>query len=138
MSEQHIALSAERQSFRSPLGLRPVHEKEEGADIRRLPEGVYGYTTAPASDELPLFAAPIYRSTEVHKLKGGAVQVIGYVTEKEAAEIENGAEPLAVDLYPEPYEKAVKLAAIPLSRIDARKLPTRDHGNSMRVEVAPK
>lgn len=136
--ETHIALSAERQALRDRLKLRLVTPEENGMPVDRLPEGVYGFTTSPSSDELPLFNKPIYQCTEIQKLKGGEVIFLGYLTKKEAEALESGAEPMAVDLYPEPYGEATVLVSIPDSRVDRRKLPTRDHGNAMKVEVAQK
>ena len=103
----------------------------------RLPEGVFGYTTAPAADELPLFDVPVFRCFEIHKLASGEICWVGYVTEQEAEAFKTGREPVALDLYPDPYGQATSLISVPETRVDRRKPPTRDHGNSMRMELAP-
>lgn len=136
--EIHPALTAERQSFRDRVKLRLVTDKEDGLPLDRLPEGVYGFSTSPATDELPLFHKPIFRCFELHKLAGGQVCWIGYVTEKEYNDFQTGAEPMTLDLYPDPYEQSNKLVSIPFGRVDRRKPPTRDAGNSMKMEIAPK
>jgi hypothetical protein len=136
--ETHPALTSERQALRDRLNLRLVTAEENGMPVDRLPEGVYGYTTSPSSDELPLFVKPIYQCTEIHKPVGGPVHFIGYLTKKEAETFLAGAEPMTVDVYPEPYEESTELVSIPDSRVDRRRLPTRDHGNAMKVEIAPK
>ena len=136
--EIHPALTPERQALRDRLNLRLVTPEENGMPVDRLPEGVYGFTTSPSSDELPLFNKPIFRCTEIHKPVGGPVHFIGYLTKKDADAFHAGAEPITVDLYPDPYEDATELVSIPDSRVDRRKLPSRDQGNAMRVEIAPK
>jgi hypothetical protein len=139
MSHQtHPALTPERHALRDRLNLRLVTPEENGMPVDRLPEGVYGYTTSPSSDELPLFTKPIVHCTEVHKPVGGPIHFIGYVTKKDAETFQAGAEPMSLDLFPDPYEEATELISIPDSRVDRRKLPARDHGNPMRMEVAPK
>jgi hypothetical protein len=135
--EQRPAMSVERIACRERLGLRLVREEEEGRNIRNQPAGIYGFTCAPATDELPLFIKPVYRCFEVHKLAGGEVAILGYVTDKEFQAFDAGVEPIAMNLFPEPYGESVKLISVPLSRVDRRKPPTRDEGNSMMVEVAP-
>lgn len=136
--ETHPALTPERQALRDRLKLRPVTPEESGKPVDRLPEGVYGFTTSPSSDELPLFSKPVFRCAEIHKPAGGPICFIGYVTKKDASAFDAGAEPMALDLYPDPYEEATELISIPDSRVDRRKPPSRDHGNAMRMETAPK
>jgi hypothetical protein len=138
MSQQHPALSPERQSFREPYALRLVTAREEGVPIHRLPEGVYGFTGSPASEELPLFMVPTFRCFEVHKQKGGAVALIGYLTEKQHGELQTATAKVSLDLFPDPYEEATLLVSILLSQIDHRKLPARDAGCPMRIDVSPR
>jgi hypothetical protein len=135
MSKLHLALSPERQAFREPHALRLVTLKEEGVPIRKLPEGVYGFTGSPASEELPLFINPTFRCFEVHKRNGGAVAIIGYVAANAYDDFQRSAGPLSLDLYPDEHGEATKLISIPLSRIALRKLPVRDGGSYMRVDT---
>jgi hypothetical protein len=136
--EQRIAFTAAREKLRQQHGVRVVTGAEDGCDARALPAGVYGFTGAPGARELPLFAKPITRSTEVHKTADGEIYLLGYLTVEEAAAFESGTEPLSVELYPEPYQAAQALVAVPLARIDRRKLPARSNGNPMRTEIAPR
>jgi hypothetical protein len=129
MSEQHSAHSAERKALRERHSLRLVTEKEEGLHITKQPEGVFGFTGSPSSEELPLFMVPTYRCFEVHKLRGGEVTLVGYVTEKETTAL--------VDLYPDPHGEATRLITVPLSRIEVRKPPSREEGNWMRIQLLP-
>lgn len=135
--EQHPALTVERMKLRESLGLRVIRDEEEGRHIDSQLAGVYGFTGAPATEELPLFVKPIYRCTEVHKLASGEIHLLGYVTGKEAGAFDAGSEPIVINLYPDPFGESTKLISIPLSRIDRRRPPTRDEGNSMMVEIAP-
>lgn len=136
--ELNPALTEERSAFRAQFKLRLVTDQENGAPIDRLPEGIFGYTTSPAADELPVFAQPVFRGFEMHKYAGGEISWVGYVTATEKQAFETGAEPMTLDLYPEPYEQSATLVVIPAGRVDRRKPPTRDFGNAMKMELAPK
>lgn len=139
MSEQvHPALSPERESYRGRYAVRLIQADEEGHDLHSLPEGVYGFTTAAGSEELPVFIKPIFRCFEVHKLAGGEICYVGYLTEKEYQALQNGSEPITIVFYPEPHEESTKISSVPLSRIDRAKAPSRDDGNFVRMEVGPK
>ncbi len=135
--EQHPALSVERIAFRERLGLRLVRSEEEGRNIVNQLNGVYGFTGAPSSDELPLFFKPVYRCFEVHKPASGGFAIVGYVTGKEQEALDAGVEPVTIQLYPDPHGESDKLVSVPQSRIDRRRPPSRDDGNPMLVEVGP-
>jgi hypothetical protein len=136
--DTHPAFTPEREALRARHGVRAILSEEEGHDVRQLPTGVYGFTAAPAAPELPLFIQPIVRSTEVHRTLDGEIYLIGYLNPTEALTIENGAEPVRASLYPDPRDTATELVALPMSRIYHRQPPTREGGNSMAVEIAPK
>lgn len=135
--EQHAALSAERNALRARLGLRAIRAEEEGRNIGNQAAGVYGFTGAPASDEMPIFIQPFFRCTEVHRLSDGEVAMVGYVTDQERVAFEAGSEPASIHLYPDPWRDSNCLISVPLGRVDRRKPPARDEGNPMMVEVAP-
>lgn len=136
-NEQNPALSPEREAFRKKYNVSIVASEMEGTSVLRQPDGVYGFTTAPASDEMPLFSKPVYRCTELIRT-AEEILIVGYLNPSEAELVEAGLEPATATLYPEPYEQATRLVGIPLSRIDRRRPPTRDEGNSMKIEVGPK
>ena len=135
---QHPAFNPDREEMRRRASLRPISDKEEGWNIRRLPEGIYGFTGAPASEELPLFVAPIYQCFEVQKLIGGEICHVGYVTEAEFQQYQQGLGSMVMDLYPEPYGASTKLISVPRSRTDRTRSPTRDRGNAMKMDIAPR
>ncbi|MFZ5926151.1 MAG: hypothetical protein ACOYX1_01765 [Acidobacteriota bacterium] len=136
--DQNVTLSPERQALRARAQVRLVRPEEEGSGIRRLPEGVYGFSSAASSDEIPLFSKPIYGAFEVHKLTGGEVAWVGYVTESDYRRFEQGGEAFSMELYPEPFGGATRLVSVPASRVDRRKPQARENGMPMRVEVAPR
>jgi len=132
------AFSPERQTLRAKHGVRAVSSVEEGRDVKLLPTGIYGFTAAPAAPELPLFTHAIVRSTEVHKTTDGEIYLIGYLDPAEAEKLARGSESMRANLYPEPRDQATALVALPMSRVDQRHPPSRDNGNFMTVEIAPK
>jgi len=136
--DQAALNTPEREQLRKENDVRLIAPEEEGNDTALLPTGVYGFTTAPGASEIPLFAAPVFRCTEVHKTVDGEVRLIGYFKSADAQALAVGAEPFTADLYPEPYEDATTLVCVPVSRLDRRRPPARDHGNPMRVDVAPR
>ena len=133
----HNSLLPERQALRDGSKLRIVTAKEEGTDIQHLPDGVYGFTGAPATAEIPLFIKPYFECFEIHKLHVGQTAWVGYVTADELAGYQRGDAPLTLDLYPDPHEHSTCLLWVPDLRVARRKPPTRDKGNSMRMEIAP-
>ncbi|WP_321473782.1 hypothetical protein [uncultured Paludibaculum sp.] len=135
---QHIALAPERQALRDANQLRAVNAQEEGTGVRHLPGGVYGFTGAPATNEIPLFGKPVFECFEVQKRADGGLVFVGYVTEKEKQVIEQGLDPVVADLYPEPHGESSALVAIPGVRVDRRRPPTRENGNSMKVDIGPR
>lgn len=132
----HNSLLPERQALRDSSNLRIVTAKEEGTDVQFLPAGVYGFTGAPAAAEIPLFSKPYFECFEIHKLAGGETAWVGYLTEQERAGYQQGGEHLTLDLYPEPHEQATCLVRVTETRVERRRPPTRDKGNSMRMEIA--
>jgi hypothetical protein len=135
---QHPAFSPEREAFRQRFNLRLLASAEEGHHIGLLPDGVYGFTSSAATSELPLFRLPTFRSFEIHKLAGGEVCYVGYVTEAEYQQFQRGSEPGVLTLHPEPSGAATHLISLPLARMDRVKPPAREEGNSIRVEFAPR
>jgi hypothetical protein len=136
--EQHPAFSPEREQIRAKSNLRPLKAEEIGNPLASLPEGIYGFTTSAATSEVAMFDKPVFRSFEVHKLPGGGIMYLGYVTEADQQALERGDEPATVDLYPDPHERALQLVSVPDSRIDRRRPPLRDMGSPMKLDIAPK
>ena len=134
--EQHPALSPEREQQRASWNLRALKAEESGSPLASLPEGVYGFTTSAATSEVAVFDKPVFRSFEVQKVPGGETLLLGYLNEADLRVVESGAEAASVDLYPDPYETATHMAAVPASRIDRKKPPLRDQGSPMKLQIA--
>ncbi len=120
--------------LRSSKGLSIVPSEREGTALGKLPDNIYGFTGSPVNSEMPLWARRNYQSFEVHKLAGGVVHLLGFVTPEEAASIRDGRA-LAVNLYPEPYEAAQSLVQIAVSIIKRAKPVSRIRGNYMPLEL---
>ena len=136
--EQHPAFSTEREQVRAKSNLRPLNGAETGCPLASLPEGIYGFTTSAATSEIALFDKPVFRSFEVHKLQGGETVYLGYMNDADLKAFEDGAEPVTVNLYPDPGEPAAHLTMVPASRIDRKRPPMRDFGSPMKLEIAAK
>jgi hypothetical protein len=127
-------IEAQLASLRSQKKLSPLAAGLEGTPLGRLPDNVYGFTSSPVNESTPLFIRRIFQSFEVHKLAGGLVHILGFVAPAEAETIFKG-EPIDVNLYPEPLDKAERLVEIPLPRIMKAKPVSRANGNFMPLHL---
>ena len=110
--------------------------REAGAGVAHIPTGVYGFTYSP-QQEAPLFQKTMYRIFEVHKLRDGSVEVIGFVTEQEAASISASRETIGVTVYPDSQGDSVRAVSIPMSKVLEIKGPLRDRGYELKIELSP-
>jgi len=136
----HVATreAPELEQLRSDHRVRVVNKEEEGSNIYRLPDGVYGFTYAPGLKEVPVYAKPHYQIFEVHRLTGGSVHLIGFVTPDVKAKIDGAKEAIQVAIYPDRWEGATELVSIADSRLQpAKKAVTREDGNPFRTLVFP-
>jgi hypothetical protein len=126
----------ELKALREEHGVRLLTEQEEGFGLAGVPQGVYGFAYAPGADEIPLFRNKTFQSFEVHKLTSGAELLIGFVTPKEAIDIEMGNKTAEIRLYPEPSAEATRLVSVNLVAIVANKKgPSRTEGNSLSLRL---
>jgi hypothetical protein len=112
-----------------------IAEKDEGVNIDRLPEGVFGFSCAP-HQESPLFRGRLFQSFEVHKLAGGDVVFVGFASALDAAALASPGAKSEISLYPEPWRDAVKVVAVSRSRVARAKGPARELGNALKLELA--
>jgi hypothetical protein len=122
------------QQLRSEYKLRPLTKEEEGLALTKLPNGVYGFSYAPAT-ETPLFARKSYHSFEVHKISDGTGYLIAFVASGDADRLRTRNEEIQITVYPDPHDEATSLVSIPFDRIlsslykpiryDANALPLR-------------
>lgn len=134
----HANATSDREldALRARNKVRLVEEREEGCGVAQLPNGVYGFSYAPQQDA-PLFTNKMFRNFEVHKLADGAIHVIGFVTEKERAQLSPLNEQIEVKLYPDPYEGSVNAVEVPLDCVTKATGPSREDGNFLKLSVAP-
>lgn len=126
----------QREQLRSEYKLRPLNGKEEGLGIANLPNGVYGFSYAPAT-ETPLFAKKSYRSFEVQKLSDGSAYVVGFVSAADAERLRARNEEVEVTVYPDPYEEASTIVSIPFDRVLTNLYkPIRTDGNALPLKLA--
>lgn len=131
------ASGVELESLRARNGVRLVEGREVGFGVDNLPGGVYGFTFSPQK-ESPLFDKKMFRSFEAHKLADGAIHIVGFVTQEEAARLAFADTRLSLNLYPDPYEKSVMAVSVPLSRVARSAEPSRDNGNFIKLEINPR
>ena len=115
--------------LRSQRNLRALESAEEGFALPALPAGIYGFTYSPNFEATPLFSHKRYQSFEFHKLIDGAVELIGYLTPVEAAQVNSGQAEIEVHLYPDPWKDADQLVSLPLARlVRSKQRPARENG----------
>jgi len=132
MMETIEAGSAE--ALRAGRGLRQLNKDEEGSRVADLAAGVYGFTWSPAFESTPLFAKKSFRNFEFHKLSGGGIELVGYVTADDATRLKSGAG--QIEVYPDPWEQAKQLVSVPLDRIvPSKRVPARENGCPWLVEL---
>jgi hypothetical protein len=120
---------------RKKLSLIPVDN--EGAALGTLPDNIFGFTSSPVNESTPLFARRIFQCFEVHKLAGGVVHILGFVTPQQAAGFQAGKDSLDFHLFPEPHGEATAMIELPLERISKSRALSRSDGNYMPVSVDP-
>jgi hypothetical protein len=124
-------------SLRERKGLKLIASEKEGAPLATLPDNIYGFTFSPVNESTPMFGQRPFQSFELHKLAGGVVHLLGFLTEKEAAAFFAGTESMECNLFPEPHGEATRLVEVPLERIVKAKPLSRVGGNYMPITVDP-
>jgi len=116
-------------TLRSSRNLRPLEKAEAGTAIPALPAGTYGFTYSPNFEQTPLFQDKSFQAFEFHKLAGGAVELVGYMSAEDAAKLHADKAAAEVDLYPDPWQQAQELVTVPMNRIArSTRRPARDKG----------
>ncbi len=126
------AVDKSREQLRDEHRVRLVNSAEEGVPLHSLPAGVYGFTYAPASHEAGLFAKASYLSFEIHKTSSQGTQIVGFVTEQEAGNLDYAVD---CELFPEARDTARTLVSVAASRIIGAKALARDRGNCLRLRL---
>jgi len=136
-SPQSSKMAATVEALRLEHQVRPLNGQEEGCAIEVLSAGVYGYTCAPGFDEVPVFSKKTYHSFEVHKASDGAEHLIGFVSPREAKELEQVKQGASIHLFPDPWNDSQCLVSVPVAEIVApKRLPPREDGNPFVFTIA--
>jgi hypothetical protein len=110
-------LEVELQALRLKDGVRPVSPLEETFPLSMLPEGVYGFSAAPGLTDSPVLRSKQPELFEVHKLEGGEVLVVGFVSPADASARVDSAKRYEVVLHSAPGEGVSTPFSIPLSHV---------------------
>jgi hypothetical protein len=133
-----ITLSTDkaREQLRSEHQVRLISQDEEGCGFERTPNGVYGFTYAPAT-ETPIFNRQSYHSFEVHKCPDGSGFLLVHCTPEDAARLNTGGGIVEVRAYPDPWNQATELVSVPLHAIVSTLYkPVRDDGNAIPLQLS--
>ena len=124
-----------REQLRSEHQVRLVSAGEEGTAFARLPNGVYGFTYAPAT-ETPVFSRQSYHSFEVHKQPDGAGFLLVHVSPGDLNKLKSSGT-VQVRALPDPWQEATELIAVPMETIVSRLFkPVREDGNAIPLQVS--
>ena len=130
--------AADLEHLRSERRLRALTKEEEGSDIYRLPDGVYGFTYAPGLKEVPIYSKRHYGVFEMQRLANGEVHMVGFVTPAEKAQLGVATTALQIVIFPASWGDSTELIALAGHRLQpAKKAVTREDGNPLRTLVFP-
>ena len=129
--------TADQESLRVAHQVRLVTEAEEGNGVNALPDGTYGFTYSPGLTNAPLFAVRRYRSYETHKLRSGAVYIIGFATADAARQLSTADAEISLQVHAQPEGGFDTLVTIPYSRIRQHRQYAAPNQDGFAVTVKP-
>jgi len=107
--------------FRERHQVRSLRDIEDGLDLSRAPNGVFGFTVpwiispqSPMNQERGGTAV-----LELHKLANGSAELIAFVSQADALRIEARNGVIEVSVFPEPWKEAATAVSIPLNEISS-------------------
>lgn len=129
---------ASLEQLRLERRLRPLTKEEEGTDVYKLPDGVFGFTYAPGLKEVPVFSKRHYGGFEVHRVSPGKIHLVGFVTPAEKAQIGSAPQAVQVVIFPASWKDSTEMISVVDSRLQpAKKAVAREDGNPFRTLVFP-
>jgi hypothetical protein len=134
--DHNLADNPERDALRAKHQVRPLTSEEEGYDVPRLPDGVYGFTGAVGRRDAPLFRQPMTQGYEMHKLLDGTVMLVGYVSADDAGKLATSKDVVDIRLFPDRHEKAPELVSLPAHRILRHKEHSHRLGEGVQLDVS--
>lgn len=126
---------AARDRLRATHKVRLVQSHEEGTAAAELPVGVYGFTGSPGL-AAPLFAARRYRNFEVHH-HARDVAIVGFVTARDRARLEQGGEPFDLTIYPDAEGEATEIVAIDYAQIAQHRQYSVRNSAALTLRIRP-
>jgi hypothetical protein len=112
------------EAIRSANGVRPLRTLEEDVDIRKLPNGIFGFTDAfvleYSPEDLTLYPEKAgSEMLEIHKSATGGIFMIGFVSQSAQHVLDNPSQTQSFDIqvFCKPYNEFVNPVPISLSRI---------------------
>ncbi|MBM3784636.1 MAG: hypothetical protein FJW30_09775 [Acidobacteria bacterium] len=130
-------VNAERAALRTKHGVRIVTAPEEGDVLRYAAGGIYGFTYAPQTLECGLFIKGGYLCFEMHKLTDNSVYLLVTVTPEMKQKLEAATDLVEIEFFPEAYDRAQDLVALPYEKLSHLKPPNRDAGNKIKGFYQP-
>ena len=137
-SNTETTAAAELEQLRSERGLRAISKEEEGSDIYRLPNGVFGFSYAPGLKEVPIYSKQHYHGFEIHRLSNGEVHVVGFVTADETTQLTAAKQAVQAAIFPERWSSSTEVVSVAATRLQpAKKAVAREDGNPFRTLISP-
>lgn len=134
--DQNVADDPERSALRTKHQVRLITIEEEGYDLPRLPDGVYGFTGTLGRRDAPLFRRPITQSYEMHKLLDGTVMLLGYVSPEDAEKLATSKDVVTIRLFPDRQEKAPMLVNLPEHRVVHYRENSQRSGEGLQLDIS--
>jgi len=128
---------AARDRLRAAHGVRLIAATHEGLGLDKQPNGVFGFVSAPAVPQAPLYARPIYQSYEAHKRPDGTVLMLGYVTPDVARGLQEATDVIHARVFFAPQGAATVLVAIRYDRIRSHKEHSQRSGEGLQLDLDP-
>ncbi|MFN0171268.1 MAG: hypothetical protein ACKV22_33045 [Bryobacteraceae bacterium] len=136
LGEAYRESERQREVIRRNHNLTLVSEKDDGAGIHRLPEGVFGFTYSPGLSDSPVFRKSGLRAFEMHKHSGDEF-IVGFASPEGAGKVTSAPEPFEIDVYPGPEGDNNAIVEVPASRmLHLRPHSQREFG-ALRIRMAP-
>ncbi len=126
--------------FRERHQVRSLRDFEDGLDLSRAPNGVFGFTVpwiigprSPMNQERGGTAV-----LELHKLANGSAQLIAFVSQADALRIEGRNGAIEVSVFPDPWKEAATAVSIPLNAISSSSNRSFRYGYIIDLKVQKK
>jgi hypothetical protein len=127
-------------AFREQHQVRSLRDIEDGLDLSRAPNGVFGFTVpwiigpqSPLNQQREGTAV-----VELHKLSNGRAELIAFVSQADALRIEARSGAIEVSVFPEPWKEAATAVSIPLNEIDSSSERSFKYGYVLDLKMRKK